>query len=821
MKEKIIFVNKLNAIELLRTSTINCGNRADVYRFFSENELLEYLMAKRASYFPGKLILEEDVVGTILLSVTKPLEYEDAQNLKNAFEQYEQCIINDVVQSMKETLSDDFVDKKKILIETYQAYQTYKRDNNLFDKFDLIRFLLSLDWSTKLDEIVVFNEFPLTQTQNLLLDYIYNTVKIESIKSYVANPTNNLVEIIQAYGSVNEIAATLNKINDDRLPIGLCQIVIINNDYIFHIINKLDLLSSLTNKKIEVTFRQGYPLLLTKPGQMLLAIKKLASGLYGLDGYEYLFESGVFNRYLLKQDNSDKWWSYFKKYVGWLRLSFEEASEITANYKEIGMKEALESFYYDIRQGIPHFIKKYCLVTNNGVDSSAVKTIENTFASLIKYNLSNTKIIDILLKKNVNSTLCAPNTLHITSLENAFESNRPYTFVVGLSSDYPGQATENCLIFDNEFAKIDASNYFVSENIIKRKEQLLIDFLQVSGKTYITYPSYRLSDQKDVNPSTLISEMNSQVRQFAFSDDKLSRLYNLINDYRQNYVIENSLPLVDKPIYNPITLINKKYSPSQFASYFFGNKLAFILNVLFGLNINDESDPFEIIPANEKGTLLHEALENYQDGDDKNKVREKALALFNNFMKQKPSVLNQNVASVETDFMRGLEVLLSIPLGIEAECEKYYEGIISDLRFGGVADRIAKVGSKNILIDYKTGSRSKHDINKPETFIQGLIYAQLITSQNPKWQQIDEIWFIYPYEAENKRIAKMAFDEEAKEVLFKCVDEIKQLLLTGDFRAVRSKESEEDETKYTEQYSFLFSLYEQLIKEGGSDDGVE
>ena len=188
MKEKIIFVNKLNAIELLRTSTINCGNRADVYRFFSENELLEYLMAKRASYFPGKLILEEDVVGKILLSVTKPLEYEDAQNLKNAFEQYEQCIINDVVQSMKETLSDDFVDKKKILIETYQAYQTYKRDNNLFDKFDLIRFLLSLDWSTKLDEIVVFNEFPLTQTQNLLLDYIYNTVKIESIKSYVANP---------------------------------------------------------------------------------------------------------------------------------------------------------------------------------------------------------------------------------------------------------------------------------------------------------------------------------------------------------------------------------------------------------------------------------------------------------------------------------------------------------------------------------------------------------------------------------------------------------------------------------------------------------
>ena len=109
-----------------------------------------------------------------------------------------------------------------------------------------------------------------------------------------------------------------------------------------------------------------------------------------------------------------------------------------------------------------------------------------------------------------------------------------------------------------------------------------------------------------------------------------------------------------------------------------------------------------ILFPQDKGTLLHAALENYQDGDDKDRVS-KTIALFRNFMKQKPSVLRQNVASIEADFIRGLDVLLGMSLGIEAECEKYYEGTINGLRFGGVADRIAKVGNKNVLIDYKTG----------------------------------------------------------------------------------------------------------------------
>ena len=92
-------------------------------------------------------------------------------------------------------------------------------------------------------------------------------------------------------------------------------------------------------------------------------------------------------------------------------------------------------------------------------------------------------------------------------------------------------------------------------------------------------------DQKDVNPSTIISEINSQIKQFSFDDDKLSRLYKLINDYRQNCVIENRLPLVDKPSYDPSKLMNIKFSPSQIATYFFGNKLVFVLNVLFGLTL--------------------------------------------------------------------------------------------------------------------------------------------------------------------------------------------------------------------------------------------
>ena len=82
-------------------------------------------------------------------------------------------------------------------------------------------------------------------------------------------------------------------------------------------------------------------------------------------------------------------------------------------YDEKEMFDALNNFNSDIKQGIPHFINKYCSVSNNSIDQKVSKAIEDTFALLKKYDLDNSKIIDILLNKNIAPTL-APLTLYIS-----------------------------------------------------------------------------------------------------------------------------------------------------------------------------------------------------------------------------------------------------------------------------------------------------------------------------------------------------------------------------------------------------------------------
>lgn len=824
MKEKIFFINKLNSVELLRTSTLNRGNHPFINRFFNESELLNYILERRALFLKGTFIFGEDITGTIMKALKdEQIPYEDAQNLKGSMESYEQCVVREVVKSMEETLSDDFKLKKEILIKAYTKYQDYKKEHDLYDKFDVIRYLLSVDWNKKFKQIVVFKEFPLTKTQRLLLETVFENIIEESLKTYVKNDQSKIKRIIKAYGSVNEINQVFNIINDDHIPLNQCQIVLINPLDVHQIISKVDFLSSLSEKKINITYRFGYPLLLTRPGQMLLAIKKLYLGLYSVDAYNYLFESRFFNKHLIAEGLSDKWWSAFKKYVGWLRLSFEKETEITAMYDEKGMFDALNNFNSDIKQGIPHFINKYCLVSNNSIDQKASKAIEDTFALLKKYDLDNSKIIDILLNKNIAPTLSTPHALHITTLDYAFESNRKYTFIVGLSSDYPGRASENSLIFDEEYLKIDEKGYYCSSQIVKRKEQLLSDFISISGETYLTYPFFRLADQKDLNPSTFISNLltkHSLAEEKGFGDDKLSQLHYLINDYQSNYLVRNDLAEVKHPKYDYSILRKKKFSPSQIANYFFGNKLLFILSVLLDINIDDDSNPFEIIPAYEKGNLLHAALKDYQKGDDKNRVRLRARQLFDNFTKKKPSDLKGNVLDLEDNFMRGLENLLAMDLGKQAECEKYYEGTIKDMFFGGTPDRIAVIDDKNVLIDYKTGTHSKHDVTNLETFIQGLIYAELVTQKSHRWKKIDEIWFVYPYEAEDKRIMKIACDEAAKETLYRCIETIKQLIISGDFSTV-IEEEDDLAFKYTSQYEYLSSLYEKLVKGRESEDGAE
>ncbi|MBR6072414.1 MAG: PD-(D/E)XK nuclease family protein [Acholeplasmatales bacterium] len=824
VNEKIIFSNKLNEVELLRTMSKNGHNTFGV-RVLNDVEICSYILVHNGETINGKYIddKEQSFIYLSILSGKLP----DAVNIRNAINSFRDCVITNSLDSMRETLSDNYSLKKNTIISVYEKYIDYKKKNNLYDKYDMILYIINNQ--LKINDVCVeyFNEFEITKSFKEMLDNVFNNVKEVSISNYLYNKKQSKIDFVRAYGKVNEIESIFNIIKKDNIPVDNCQIVLTNPK------DMIELLSSLYKLKIPYTTGIGIPFIETKPAKLLKLLLDLKNKNYGVDAYKALFNSPLFNSSLFKEFfkkngklNVSKY-NEFIKFAGWLRIGFDNIANINSSLYDINTAEALNILNDDMKLGIVPFVKKY--VTDDINKQSVIFKMEELVNAKTMYGLkiNDDELLTGLFSSYTNKQISNSGSIHISNIDNAFASLRKYTFIIGLDEDFPGNPKENYLIFDDEY-KRTGSDLYISTKLVEKKVERTKKLIKSSENAILSYSYYGLFDLKEKNPSSIIYDLLSESKDydlvrflsgeeenhkpFGFTSSVMNENKNIIcARINNNEAILNDIDY--KIIYDPKNLLNKVYSPSSISS-FFESKFSFVLSNFFGIKLDDPDNPYDIIQPNTLGTLIHKLMEGFEKAKKtKKQFMDEALLELNNFFEKKPPIIYASKDKVIQEY----ENIISNLYDMEDEnskCVEYEKKIedfpIKDIKFSGTFDRIEK--NKNgeyILVDYKTGKSIKHENNDPVSCIQGLIYAYMIehttnpiiTSKNIK--RISKIEFRYPY---YKKVISIDYSKENEQEMINKIEEFKQAILKADFIC-----DKEDIGKYDKKYLKLLSLYKEVL----------
>ncbi len=811
INEKIIFSNNLNETELLRTLSKNNHNTFGV-RVLNDVEICSYILIHNGKSLNGRYITDTEQA-FIYLSILGGY-LDDSINVKDSINSFRDCIIINTLDEMKNILSDKYKIKKDTIVNAYEKYIKYKKINNLYDKHDMIEYIIINDLEINNVSIEYFKEFDISKSFKDMLNNSFNNVKEISITNYIKVKNNPNIDIVKAYGKTNEIESIFNKINKDNIALDKCQIILTNSN------DMIELLPYLYKYNIPYTKGIGVPFIETKPAKLLKILLDLKDNNYGVDGYKALFKSNVFNSKIFKElfmeDGKLNLYKYndFIKYAGWLRIGFDNIVNINNSLYNENVSKALNILNEDMKKGILHFIDKYVKDDVNNKASIIKMDSLIYFAKIVyKLNVKDDELLKTLFSKFVNKEISNNGSIHITNIDNSFASLRDYNFIIGLDEDYPGNPKENYLIYDEEYKKT-GSDLYISKNIVDRKINRVKKIIEISNNTILSYSYYGLFDLKEKNPSSIIYDLlsdNKECKLFNFLSSNLDENKNIIDARINNNEAEINNKKYDIN-YNSDYLLSKYYSPSQISG-FFDNKISFVLSSIFDVQIDDEDDPYTVIQANEYGTLIHSLMEGFNKSKiSKEEFINKALKMYNELLEKRPPIIKTSELKLKEEFENTISNLYDME-NINSECILYENKIddieISGIKFKGKFDRIEKDGNgKYILVDYKTGKNIKHKENDPETCLQGLIYAYMIEHTNnsiikSKNIKISRIEFRYPY---YKKSIPIEYSKENENEMINKIEIFKEAILNHDFTC-----TEEEMGKYYEKYQKLLSLYKEVL----------
>ena len=802
--EKILFSNCFNQTEYLRTLA-KLGQNTFNLRVMNDVELCSFILEHSNKMPEGTFISskEEDYIYYHLGAG----DYNDAKNLRSAIDSYRDCVNDDILSSLDNNLSNDFLDKKNLIKDKYQQYEQYKKEHKLYDKNDLVNYILNSD--IKLDmECSYYEEYDITQVFLKMIQKVFANVKALSLEDTFSKKDKD-IHFMKAYGKPCEADYVFFQIQ--KYPIDECEIVLTTSE------DALEVVKTAQALNIPCTSHIGSPIISSNAGILLSYLFKLEDMSYGVDGYRYLFNSKVFNSQIFKdmipptEYNLERAFNDFIKYAGWLRLSFDNKETIHQELYRPYISSMLLKLQESLAKGRASFVKEY-LVDVTPLDEAVISNIEAVEKASKEYGFDQKEILRDLIQGTANRKVAKSGCLYITDINSAISSLRKHVFIIGLDSNFPGGPKENYLIFDEEYDKT-GSNYYNSKEIVKRKEKVLRALINASEDLYLTYPYFELAALEDNNPSSVFFDLYpgdvSKCPSYDYKDLSLSVNKEVYSAHLLNKYVLTKNPSLTIDL-SPKALLAKKYSPSSFHGFFESeNKVSFLLSNILGIDVQDEDDIYSIIPSNERGTLIHALMEHFQ----KDKVNyatfyKEAEKAFNDFILTKPPVIPSSLERAKEEYFRIIENVYKGDPGNEfVAAEEYVDGKISDILFGGRFDRIEKDKfDKYILVDYKTGRRVTHKKEDVVSCIQGLIYGYLI-NHSDKYKKrgikIDRIEFRYPDSGDNIPIT---YNQEHEDALIEKCNEFKSAIENNElFNGIVFKEQ-----NYIDKYYYLLSLIRRI-----------
>ncbi len=823
IKEKIIFSNNFNETEFLRTLSKNGYNTFGV-RVLNDAEICSYILIHNGKTMNGTYISDKEQ--SFIYFKILGVNLHDSINIKNAINSFRDCIVINSLNEMNNILSDNYKVKKDTIINAYKEYINYKKSNNLYDKHDMIEFIINNNLKVNDIDVEYYVEFDITKAFKDMVTSVFQNVKEVSISDNFNSEIDNNIEMHKVYGKSNEVELIFNKINKDNIPLDNCQIVLTNSK------DMIELLPYLQKFNIPYTSAVGVPFIETKPAKLLKQLFDLKRQNYGVDGYKALFKSSAFNTYAFEQlfTSNDKLdvskYNEFIKYAGWLRIGFDSKVNINSSLYDTDIAEALNILNDDMQLGIISFIEKY--VVNNTNNNPIIHSMEELIKAknIYKLNINDDELLSELFSSYINKQVSNCGSIHITNIDNSFASMRNYNFIIGLDENFPGNPKENYLIYDDEYQKT-GSDIYLSNNIVERKINRTKKLIKISNNSILSYSYYGLNDLKEKNPSSIIYDLLGEVKGYSLEEFITGKdIKHPVIDFLSSDINENKnvikarinndsakIATTDYTIgYDPKKLLSKFYTPSSIAN-FFESKLSFVLSNIFGLKIDDEDNPYTVIQANESGTLIHSLMEGFNKSDmTKPEFIKKAEIKFNEFLEKRPPIIQDSKSKALEEFNQIISNLYDME-HIDSKCIEYEKEIsdttIADIKFKGKFDRIEKDKNGNyILVDYKTGKTIKHENDDPITCLQGLIYAYMIEHTNndkiiSRGKRISKIEFRYPY---LNKVISIDYSSENEKKMIEKIKEFKQAIQDHNFKC-----TEEDISKYDKKYQKLLSLYKGVL----------
>ena len=789
LNSTIVLTNSIDESEKIKSLGSFNVSTFDL-RYMSALELAEYLLQLSGISYKEEFV-KNDLIAAALYTKVREIPYfglftyNDVLQLVSTLEDLRYQIVENEAETIFAKLpTDKFVAKNSAVKQAYELLVKYLEDNHLIDEVGIIRLALEKIKPIEGIDFVIYEKSHLRPLELALLNKAAGKVVKEKpineekkdliIKSYT-----------KAFGQTNEIEDILNYIYENNIPFDQCLIASAEEANYSNILsNYRDLLNA------PITIGVGKLITSTGPGKLFALLDDWMMNHYryeyllkvvrsesfdvekfkkdlNLDGdltainedlgkrYQISLESvtEIVGRLKVRFDNPEENLMKYNAYEELIRRYFAEKyheDESKSRYKSMGY---VRKFIEIINYGLANFIERYSVIRDAKVDENALGKILRMLSFEKEYAIKHEDVRDQLFGQKIAREKPQPGSLYFTSISRAASCLRKYLFITGLSSNnYPGSSKENPLLLDRDYEPFgvkEASNREIRNNK-DNYEYLLEEAKKHDVEIHLSWASYNSESLKTQNSSSVVFETykkengenktladfdkefkSDKYRYIEFFSNKLMPISSigeaLVNNKPNNCIKDEGKEAEELPVK---ALDGRPFSASAITT-FAKCQYLFYLQYVLGVEQPEDIDVFEIIPANEYGTMAHDLLEHL----DKAKTSEEqfakeALHRFNEYLILNPSDNEALVEDCRNNFLKMMQNAYEMEgneLTAFRERDIYYTHPDTGLTIHGFPDKVIKnTDGTYRVVDYKTGRKVKHKVDDIPSMIQCTLYAYIL-----------------------------------------------------------------------------------------------
>ncbi len=807
-------------------------------------------------------------------SYFKKATYSDIRNLAGAIRRMRSLVPNgDEANKIAAILGKGiFADKNAALVSVYRKYKKMLDDEKRLDSVSLIRRAIEKCGALNA-EFFTLKEYPLSPLEKALLDKLSGGKAQETdIQAMfgICQASLKIAGFKNCYGASNETETILADIYAGK-NLDKCTVAVTDPETYGQLFFDYAILYDMP-----ITFGCGVPIINSNPARLLALYHRwMTKGFFGASALGAMLSNTAFDRdklhALYPKADANFSWGVYKDVLGAISLTnsrkinderlsaFKEAlrkeealtsPEDQKAYRAVAAKISclpfLEVLAKELSLPVEEFISRYAYIRKSDdtnaqrllmeLDMAAERAIYEEL-KIIRVSGVEQPVEDIIahvLKMTVKSDKSESGKIFVSGIDEALSFVRENLYIAGLSaSKYPGAARENYLLLDADIKLFGAdAEYLTSEKRVNRKRERLLALARLAfglGVTiHISYAGLNVSELKRDNASSLVFEMyqeasgenvtfrelEAHIEKVKYFDPTLSVTRKVGEAYNDGKTVLPCHCNDARDAANARLDLNREYSPSAL-ELFFDCPRRFMLTYTLGIQAQDEKNPFEVIAANERGTLAHALMEKLANSDMR---REAFLKLsgeyFDRFIAEHTPLVRQKVEEAREEFLDMMETAYNMELHREVVLkeEKLHCTHESGVKIHGYPDRVEKLDDGSYLVvDFKSASRVSHVEDDIETCLQIVIYAYLMEQKGYK---ISGGEFRYIDLGET---VSCKYDEDMKRVLAEKLAEFKDHIENADFPVSEDADSTEEGVKNPCQYC-QFGLICGKAQEGVSED---